>query len=286
MADDTSLIDLHAHAYEYVQQQPGAKWLVTYVQDVARFSRRVYFDLAERYQALGRASVTPFRAVEVDCQQRIAPEGEFETGAARPHELAALAARIRAKRPAIYIEATGLGSPDLSIDPTIIEWAAAGLQRERQVLVARGPSGWPVAAAVLDAANDGLHLFGLLDVVRIFPLVEGAGSAYATLLAACQDWFSALGKHRFTYFADDDEDALGAGRTGCTDLGAAYVTILPVALLPELLEHVFTLTARCAPPSRGPTKREGAQIDLRFTPPVAVEYLQRSVIHNVTGKVR
>jgi hypothetical protein len=215
----------------------------------------VYYDLADRYRSQGRASVTPFRAVEIDCHQPISADEQYDVGPARPSELAALAARIRSKRPAIYVEATGLAAPDLSIDPIVTEWQAAGLMRARHVLVVRGPSGWPVAGAVIDAVDDGIHLFGLLDMVRVYPLVEGGSAAYPALLTASQSWFRALGKQRFSYFADEEDDPLAAGRPGCSDLGSAFVTILPVTLLPELLEHVFTLTACCSLPSPGQAAR-------------------------------
>jgi hypothetical protein len=249
VADDNVLMDLYTHAYEYVQQRPGAEWLVTYVQEAARFSRLVFHEIGGRYAELGRASLTRFRAIEVDCAGSLEAHAEFEVGPATPQEIRTLAAAIGALRPEIYVAATGLGAPDLGIDSTTEKWQSAGLERNRQVLVARR-GGRPIAGAVLDAADDGLHLFGLLDVARLYPLTGDGGEAFSALLCGARGWFSALGKHRFAYFANDSEHPRACGEPGCTDLGAAFTIVLPVALLPEMLEHVNVTTSRLPQPAR------------------------------------
>lgn len=257
VADDNVLMDLYAHAYEYVQQRPSAKWLVTYVQEVARFSRLVFHPLGERYAALGRASITKFRAIEVGAGYR--PDGTegFDVGPVSPADVRLLAAHIRSLRPRIYAEATGLGAPDLNVDATIEQWGTAGLTRKRTILVARR-QGQAIASAVLDSADDGLHLFGLLDVARLYPLAEGGAEAFPALLNAAREWFEGLGKQRFAYFANDDEHPGAASESGCTDLGAAFTIVLPVDLLPELLEHVYTTTYRRPKPARARAGRVSA----------------------------
>ncbi|HET9953732.1 MAG TPA: PilZ domain-containing protein [Polyangiaceae bacterium] len=247
-ADDGLLLDLYAHAYEHVQSRPDARWLVTYVQEVARFSRLIFYDVAERYRAQGRASIWRFRALEVDCAQGDSSELDYEVSQARALEISALKNRIHQLRSQIYIEATGLSASDLGIGASIEAWEAAGLMRARVVLIARTKAGSPVAGAVLDAVNAGVHLFGLLDMARLFPLVDGGEDAYDSLLAAARRWFGGLGKRKFTYFADESEDP-EASKRSVTDLGRAFMTILPVELLPELLEHVFCVTCVNQPSS-------------------------------------
>jgi hypothetical protein len=254
VADDNVLMDLYTHAYEYVQQRPGAEWLVTYVQEAARFSRLVFHGIGERYAELGRASVTRFRAIEVECTGSVEEDAEFDVGPATQQEIRILAAAIGALRPEIYVAATGLGASDLGIDSTAEKWQAAGFERKRQVLVARH-SGRPIAGAVLDAADDGLHLFGLLDVARFYPLAGGGCEAFSALLRSARSWFSALGKRRFAYFANDAEHPGAYGEPGCTDLGAAFTIVLPVALLPEMLEHVNVTTSRLPQPARARAAR-------------------------------
>lgn len=249
VADDNVLMDLYAHAYEYVQERSGAEWLVTYVQDAARFSRLIFHDLGQHYAALGRATVTRFRAIEIECAEALGVASELEVGPATPLERRALSAAVRRQRPEMYVKATGLADPELGVDSTIDSWGSAGLARKRQVLVARR-AGRLVAGAVLDAADDGLHLFGLLDVVRMYALDSGGESAFEALLDSARAWYASLGKHRFAYFANDDEHPTALEAKGRSDLGAAYTIVLPVDLLPELLEHVHVTTSRGAPPPR------------------------------------
>jgi hypothetical protein len=179
---------------------------------------------------------------------------EFEVGPATSQESHALAAAIVALRPEMYVAATGLGAPDLGIDSIANTWQSAGFERKRQVLVARR-FGRAIAGAVLDAADDGLHLFGLLDVARFYPLTGDGREAFSALLCGARGWFAALGKRRFAYFANDLEHPGAHGEPGCTDLGAAFTIVLPVALLPEMLEHVNVTTSRLPQPARARAAR-------------------------------
>jgi hypothetical protein len=244
-AGDDALLDLYTHAYEYVQQQPQAQYLVTYVQKVARFSNLIFNELTQRYALAGRASVTDFRALEMATSHLTPVGGRFQVSPARSEEVTLVSAVIRASRPAMYVAATGLGQAKLGIDSTLRAWSSAGLWRERKVLVARHESR-VVAAAVIDIVAEGVHLFGLLDMVRLYPVSSVGHLAFGELLDEARRVFHALGRTRFAYFCDSNEDRIALKRPGTTDLGEATMTILPVGLLPELLEHVFVLTSRRA----------------------------------------
>lgn len=249
-AGDEALLDLYAHAYEYIQQQPHAQWLVTYVQKKARFSSLIFRELTTRYFNQGRACLTDFRALEIDTSTEV-PQGpkQFDVGAARRDELMLVSGTIRSSRPNMYVSATGLSQADLGIDATRHAWASAGLERERRVLVARDGDR-VVAAAVIDVVAEGVHLFGLFDIVRLYAVSAVGHSAFDALLEAARRFFCGLGRKRFAYFGDSNDDPSAAERRGTTDLGDASMTILPVRLLPELLEHVFVLTSRRASASR------------------------------------
>lgn len=242
-AGDDALLDLYSHAYEYVQQQSRAEYLVTYVQKVARFSSLIFNDLTRRYLVSGRTSITEFRALEMATDVPAKKNDRFEIGPARQDELVLASAVIRASRPKLYVDATGLGQVDLGIDSTVAAWSTSGLERDRRLLVARH-GGRVVAAAVVDIVEQGMHLFGLFDLVRLFPVSSLGHLAFGALLDETRRLFRALGRARFAYFCDDTEDRSGPQRAGTTDLGEATMTILPVGLLPELLEHVYVLTSR------------------------------------------
>jgi hypothetical protein len=260
-SDDDALLDLYKHAYEYVQEQPQAQWLVTYVQKVARFSNLIFNELTRRYSVQGRACVADFRALEVLVGDRESADSRFEVGAATAEESTLTAAVIRSSRPAMYVAATGLSQSNLRIDPTLKAWSRAGLMRDRKVLVARRDS-VVVASAVIDIVEEGVHLFGLLDMVRLYPVSSVGHLAFGALLDEARRVFRALGRERFAYFCDSIEDRTALNRPDIKDLGEATMTILPVRLLPELLEHVFVLTSRRAVTNR-PMGSEAPEASLR-----------------------
>jgi hypothetical protein len=243
VADDAPLLELYSHAYGYVQERPDARFLVTYVQSVARFSRVAFHGIAQRYAADGRASISRFRAVEMSTLATQSASDKFEIGAPAPIETGQLLHAILSSRPSLVVQATGLTPGELTQERTVSVYRAAGLERRRELLIAR-LNGRAYAGAVLDSVDDGLHLFGLLDAVRIFPLTVDGCLAYPALLEAVRAWYRAQGKARFTYFADDPEDPDAVAREGAEDLGLADMIIMPVELLPELLEHLFVLTTR------------------------------------------
>lgn len=244
VADDAPLLELYAHAYGYVQERPDARFLVTYVQSVARFSRIAFHGIAQRYAAEGRASISRFRAVEMLTRAPEQPSSDkFEIGPPTPNETGQLLHAILSTRASLVVQATGLTPGDLTQERTVSVFRAAGLERRRELLVARR-NGRAYAGAVLDSVDDGLHLFGLLDAVRIFPMTVDGRLAFPALLDAVRAWYAAQGKARFTYFADDPEDPDAMAREGAEDLGLADMIIMPIELLPELLEHLFVLTTR------------------------------------------
>ncbi len=269
---DSVLADLYAHAYEHVQMQPSARWLVAYVQRVARFSRQVHYDVPARYVDSGHASITPFRAMEIPCDAArnnvLAPASVRE---ATPSELNEVFAAFSSQRPEPYVQATGLSSADLGLGQVKNRWRRNGLHRDRAVFVAEDERGRR-AAVVVESGDAGLHLFGLIDLARIIALSPDGYALVPRLLRAAQDWYRRLGKTSFVYFSEDDptpeepapagpgsyrpvptghdpwqtDEAKTVAATGPSSrafrtLGDGYLTVLDIAMAPELIEHSLGL---------------------------------------------
>ncbi len=241
MSGERVLQDLYLHAYEQLQRTPGAQWLISYVQDVARFSRLLHYDLTEEYARSGRASIRQFWAMEGKCGEESTGSFSSEVAKASEEELERLRDLVVEQRGQLYVDGTGLRAHGL--DRVTRTWDKVGLRREREVLVARR-RGVMVAAAVCEFADDGVHLYGLLDAVRLFAVNPDSREAYPELLAAARVWYRSRGKRRFVYFVDEDDDPNQV--PGFTDLGKAYALVLPIDLLPELLERIHTIAARNA----------------------------------------
>jgi hypothetical protein len=238
------LRDIHLHCYEHAQRDASLKWLIAIPQVKPVWSRLVHHDLPARYVESGQAAVVRFRAVEIACDGDAEADRtpEYDVGVATEEETALLLREIARTRPKAYVEALDFVPDRFQLTELCEDWSLAGLGRRRSALVARR-SGKPVAAAVLESADEGTHLFRLLDLVRLFPLAPAGEEANAALLDAARAWFRSMDKASFIAFLEYDTP-MPEAFTGTTwDLGLADYAVLSADLLPELLEHVVEVTA-------------------------------------------
>ncbi len=247
------LRDVYLHAIEHMQRWTDVRWLIAWVQKDARFSRLMHVDMPRRYAESGRTLLWRFRALEADvlgAAPAKAPPG-VEIGEATTIEIEQLLEHIGATRSPHYVEAH-----DLSVDAFDQRrlhqgWSQAGLHRMRRVAIARR-GGKPIAAVLCEAADDGLHLFRLLDVVRFYCLQPNAEAAYPALLDEARRFYAEQGKAQFICFAEP-ADMASLATVSLRDLGEADAVLLPSDLWPELLEHVHEITApRDVPRLRAP----------------------------------
>jgi hypothetical protein len=238
------LRDIHLHCYEHAQRDASMRWLIAIPQVKKVWSRLVHHDLPARYIASGQAAVVRFRAMEIACGEAegAATDEAHDVGVATESEQALLLEEIARTRPRPYVEALDFVADRLDLAEITDDWGFAGLERRRTILVARR-GGVPIAAAVLESAEEGSHLFRLLDLVRLFPLAaEADESAHAALLLAAREWFWRQGKAAFVAYLEDDLPLPARLASLATDLGLADFAILAADLVPELLEHVVEVT--------------------------------------------
>lgn len=236
------LRDLLIHGYEHAVAEAPVGWFVTQAwrgDPIGGLAQRAF---AQRPIARDQACVWPFRAWEIAVAEPIPqPHRGFEVSPATRGEIEALCLRIADCRPAAFVSALELTPAGMGLREVGEAWAVRGLQRERTVLVARR-AGVPWAAAVLEASTDGLHLRGMLDVVRIFSMV-GITDALEALLEVCQLWYADRGKGSFICLDESPGaphslvlEALGE------ELGSGDMTVLSSAVVPDLIEHVFEVS--------------------------------------------
>ncbi len=240
-SDDQVLVDLYQRAFSFVQRQPEARWLVTYIQADAGYSRAVHCGCVERWPAINATDVRRVTVLAIDCQSDISGVASRESELVTSDEdVATVAALLRARLPHAYVEATGLGDPVLKINRLEKQWEAAGLERWRRVVVAKR-QGSVVGAAVLEAASPGMHLFGLLDCVRIFTFTDDSPGVVRDLLLEAKRWYVTLGRSQFIYFKDRQFDAYTPDQGA--SLGDSDIVVQAVDRIPLLLEHVYQLAA-------------------------------------------
>ncbi len=238
------LRDLYLHTIEHLQETPELKWLVGWSQRDSHFTRLVHLNLAERYRDSGRTAIFTFRAMEgsttPDRSTAALPSG-VQVGLATSPEIDLLLSAVASKMPAVYTHAHDFLPAQFDQRLLRERWGRGGFARDRAVLIARH-AGHPVAAAVMESADQGLHLFHLLDLVRLFPLSDGGERLFPVLLDQVRPWFAKKGKAKFIYSLENG-DVEQATRAGLKDLGEADTSFIPVDLLPELIEQLFEITA-------------------------------------------
>ncbi|MFL5351553.1 hypothetical protein [Archangium sp.] len=245
------LRDLHVRTLEHAQSDPDFRWLVAYVETTVPLFERVHLPFAREHWRSGDALLMPVRLMEARCDEPSGqPSGGFEMGPARFAEKALLAEEISRTRPAPYVDALDLSRDRLDLRDTTATWRAAGLERERQVLVARR-DGVPVAAIVLELGQPGTNLFRLLDAARLFPLSPEGPEAYVALLDEARAWYARRGRTSFVLVREDEDDSYAAAARLHDEPGAKpCLWLLSARMLPEFLEYVSEATVGRLPPEK------------------------------------
>jgi hypothetical protein len=248
------LSDMYLRIYESAHTDPNTRWLIVYVQDDApRWSRELHVELPRRYLASGEACILPFRALEVDvahAQSSQVSDG-IKVVAADAAERTAVARSLSNIRPHHYLDALDLCEERIDLAQACERWQRAGLERSRQILVAHEGS-LRLAAAVLETAPEGAHLYGLLDCLRMYPLRPGGERGFAQLLQRAHAWFAARGRSQFTYLEEYPNTLPARTRAGFRDLGGATFSILAVERTPELLQRAADLAVWRKKPQLSP----------------------------------
>jgi hypothetical protein len=228
---------IHVHAYEQAQRDPDLRWLIGYCQDKPIWSRLAHHDFTARHVSGDRACIVRFRALDVSCTRSngIRPSG-LEVGPATAEEQQALLCLLDRTRPRPYCEALDLVPDRIDLASVRSDWRKANLTRERETLVVRR-HGEPVAFAVLEDAEEGLHVFRLLDLAHVYRFSEKYEDCLDALFDEARQWYIRRGKQQFVCFLEDELLSLEPP-SGTFDMGLADMTIHSADLLPELLEHI------------------------------------------------
>ncbi|HMI92142.1 MAG TPA: hypothetical protein VK509_12290, partial [Polyangiales bacterium] len=248
---------LYEHHLEHALAAGRPRLQMAYVQQNAHWSRRVHVDFVRRYVASGEALIHEFRALELRTTPRAshaAPEpdaglhagyGGVRVRVGSEADVRALMPRLRASLPELYGKALCYDADGFALAELRMEFARHGLERARDLLVATCDDD-VLAIGVVDGAEPGLHLFGLLDTVRLYALDAGGcgARAFPALLDMARAWFRARDRRTFCYF--EAQQRLEPDGHDVKLLGAAYMTLIALERLPEQIEAVYCDTAEVA----------------------------------------
>ncbi len=237
-SDSVPLRDIHFHVFERAGANPDLDWIVAFVRDDApRLSKVLYHDL---FLSVPGSCGVPFEAWKFNVYMR----GDLPTpgvSQADHAQVSEVLGRMEDIRPTPYLEAHDLLPETFYQEELRAEWEFHGLFRERTMLIAT-EGRTIVAAAVLEAVEDGLQVYGLLDSARLYELEIGGREHFGSMLVAANEWFYAMGKSSFVCFEENGMDQIMRS-TGGHSIGRAVTTHLPRNSTPELLERIAELSA-------------------------------------------
>ncbi len=237
-SDSVPLRDIHYHIFERAGANADLDWTLIFVRDDApRLSKALYLDL---FLSTPGSCGVPFEAWKFNVYMR----GELEAPdvyMANHDQVEHVLEQLIRIRPMPYLEAHDLLIEDYYQEDLRAEFGFHGLLRERTMLVALEQR-TIVAAAVLEAVEDGLHLYGLLDSVRLYEIEPGGHRMFGPLLIAANEWFFAMGKSSFVCFDENGHGSTMRSEGGLS-IGKAVTTHLPRHATPELLERISELSA-------------------------------------------
>jgi hypothetical protein len=243
LSGNSTLREMFMHAYEIAQQDVNLRWHVTFIRNDARFTRLSNFDFAESHNDGENAAIVPFRALELSCSRSasLGTRQDVDISAARDHEILAVCAALAKRFPYAYLDAYDLVAERCSLVATKGRWAKAGLARDRAILVARRQD-IPFAAAIMDFAEQGVHLVGLLDSVHLVLLHPEGTECFPDLLRVAQQYYAVHGCRKFVLFEETGvPDYLE--QFDVRDMGEANQVFFAASLTSEFLDYVSLITA-------------------------------------------
>lgn len=237
------LYELYNRATEHTRRDPDLRYHVIHIQrEGSPFTKLIHRDFTRRHEDGANSAVVGFHAFEGRCEaSSTVPSSRFAIGEATVDERAEFFRTLEALRPRAYCEAQDLVPERFDLEELKRTWKDAGLRRERFLLVARRGVR-AVAAALVESADDGLHLFGLLDCVRVFPLAEDGAEAYEDLLDRAARFYAERGKKKFVFFDEWNLEPTHR-HAGFESLGLADTVITSAETLGAFLEGVLVATS-------------------------------------------
>lgn len=246
-----ALREVWLRALEEASADPQARILAGFVEGGVRWLKSALVDFARSREHTRQACAMPFTLFEGNPAAAKAPLPEgVEVTAPNPGEWRTALECFGRALPKLYVEAFDLLPARFDLGRTRAAWHEAGLRRARAMRVARR-GGRVVAAAILDDAEPGVNLFGILSGARLIsvgPDVEPAArdAALVALLRDAARWYGERGTERFVYYGLG-EDLRHAQEAGYGSLGPGWIWLQSTSLVAEWTEHLYELTSPRAP---------------------------------------
>ena len=166
------LLDLYLRAFEHMQHDRSMRWVAGYLEANVPWNKIAQFGWAKGRVPAGQVCLRDFRLLEgrADGGPPEQPHG-WTVRDADERQIEQLCTFLAKHRPAAWLDCLDLRAIRAALADTESMWAAAGMRRQRRIVVAER-DGQVMAAATLETGEDGVSLFALLDGVRLFAMCD------------------------------------------------------------------------------------------------------------------
>ncbi|AKQ63748.1 hypothetical protein A176_000660 [Myxococcus hansupus] len=243
------LKDLYVHSVAHAQRDPSFRWLASYVESTVPFVQRTHMGFGRRVVREGQGLLLPLRMRDIPsgAAPHACPSG-WTLHPPTPRERAAFGEHLTRTRPGCYVEALDLGPNSLGFDEAARPWRAAGLARERHLVLARRGD-TPLAMAVMELGPRGANPFQLLDTTRLFAWGDTGRDAFPALLNEARRWYASRGRESFVFLVETDGDDTAAGLPDDGSEARPYLWLIPAHRAADFLQHLHEQTGSRLPPS-------------------------------------
>ena len=217
-------------------------WIVAFSEAHIKWNKAMLVDFADKYASVDWGYSTAFHLMEGSAVTLpTLPTKGLKISRATEDERAIVLQKLQQQYPIAYTQPLDLCEERFMLPTLTSSWQDVGLQRHRDMLVAKR-GGQIVACAALECGSIGTSLFGLSDSVRCYSLAPSGRQAYPALLESCREWFASRGHTRFLYINELSQTD-HATQLGFKDLGKGYFFTLSKHIIPDILEHIYQMSA-------------------------------------------
>jgi len=230
------LYRLYLQAYEHVLSHASTEFLWSFVQEEAS-PWSLFFHRDVPLRVCEGAYTYMFRALECRAgRASLVSPGRYLHESRVPSWVK----RLESFRPPTYLRALDLADAGEAFGRLRGEWRAHELQRERAWFVV-GRSGQECLLALVELAPPGLHLYGLLDSLRVYALQELSSNDLRCAQEMAAAWFERRGRRKFVWQVEEDlmhHEYFSSSPEGTNDMGCAHGSIVPRSELPRILDVI------------------------------------------------
>jgi hypothetical protein len=236
--DTDVLRELLSKEVEYVLGADELRYRITYAAPGVKFSRLFTHEFARSLRSTSAVDIRAMNCYELPVSHQVGLAGREPTIAPCLQPPLELLEWLGEMRPFIYRDAYDYAA-ETPFPRAAKRWHDVGLQRERFFLTLHSEAG--TAVAVVETADQGIHLYDFLNSARIFVIEGDSPYLMAAMLRQVNAFFAKRGNERFILFDEDMTDGAVILASGGKLLGTSVATIVDVELLPEQTDYLFEM---------------------------------------------